>query len=123
MARKKAKCGTCLDLLWFKKTDVPPQAVVCTCMDTILTESGAVGNPIALTAQDIEDIEGGAFDGPGIGRDDLKDMRAIFDAASIARPRHCFRWSATESRWELSEVRAIHRTLIASIEDGVWVEV
>jgi hypothetical protein len=59
----------------------------------------------------------------GITRTDLQEMRRIFDDAAIARPRHCFRWSVTEERWEISEVAPADRTLLAYQTDDGWTDV
>ena len=55
-----------------------------------------------------------------ISRSDLRRMRTIFSNASIANPRHCFRWNNNLSRWELSEVAPANRTLIAFEDDAGW---
>ncbi len=56
MVRAYSKCGTCNDLLWFSDNDQMPQEVVCTCTETVLTEDGATGNPVAPTQTEIDSM-------------------------------------------------------------------
>lgn len=59
----------------------------------------------------------------GITTSDLHEMRRIFDAAEIARPRHCFRWNASAGEWELCEVAPPDRTVIATNSGNGWTEI
>lgn len=107
MARAWTKCAICLDVIYFESDSIPPQRVTCVCGESELTESGPIGNFIDPTVDEIGEI---TF---GIQRVDLKEMRSIFTGLGINRPRHCFRWDNSLSRWELSEVAPVNRTLIA----------
>jgi hypothetical protein len=61
----------------------------------------------------------------GISPTDVDDMRRIFDEARIDRSRHCFRWSESNARWELSEAAPADRTMKAFFKDatGQWTKV
>ncbi len=117
MAREHTKCTVCSDKLWFDNDSVAPQAVQCSCRTTTLTESGVTGSYEDLTNDEVGEI---TF---GIRKDDLMEMRTIFDNASINRPRHCFRWSTIGQRWELSEVAPADRTLKATKSAMTWTTV
>lgn len=114
MARLHTKCTECSDTLYFDLEDVPPQAVTCICQATTLTETGPTGSFEDLTDTEVQDLT------HGIQRPDMLAMRTIMDGASVSRPRHCFRWNNTESRWELSEVAPIDRTLLATRDGLTW---
>jgi len=56
MARKYTKCKDCKDIMWFGSNDTAPQAVVCPCGSTKLTESGPEGNYEELTQEEIDSL-------------------------------------------------------------------
>jgi hypothetical protein len=53
-ARSATKCGTCGGIIYFGVDDVPPQAVICDCRDTLLTEEGPEGNSVELTQEELD---------------------------------------------------------------------
>jgi len=53
-ARSATKCGTCGGIIYFGADDVPPQAVICDCTDTLLTEDGPEGNSVELTQEELD---------------------------------------------------------------------
>jgi len=56
MARAYTKCSNCNDVIWFRDTDKPPQAVQCTCGKTKLTETGEEGNYKSPTIEEINKL-------------------------------------------------------------------
>lgn len=56
MARAHTKCTRCEDIIWFDDGDLAPQAVVCPCGATKLTESGPEGEFTALTQEEIDSL-------------------------------------------------------------------
>lgn len=56
MARAHTKCTRCGDIIWFDDGDLAPQAVVCPCGATKLTESGPEGEFTALTQEEIDSL-------------------------------------------------------------------
>lgn len=57
MARAYTKCGDCNAVMWFGDLDPVPQAAVCLCGLTGLTEDGPVGNYVELTQADLDSVE------------------------------------------------------------------